>query len=192
VLVNSVTVFCGAQSGRADTYVRAAGELGRAIARANLRLVYGGAAFGLMGVLANAALSAGGTVIGVIPQNLGGREVAHSGLTELHVIPDLHRRKALMAELGDAFVALPGGLGTVEEFFEALSWSHLRLHSKPCVLLDIQGYYRSLLAFIDHSVHEGFFVPDAAQRIITCQRVDQVVEALGHADTLDEIDAAGA
>jgi len=176
--MNSVTVFCGAQSGRSDTYVRAAVELGRAIARANLRLVYGGAAFGLMGVLANAALSAGGTVVGVIPQNLGGREVAHTGLTELHVVPDLHRRKALMAELGDAFVALPGGLGTVEELFEVLSWSHLRLHGKPCVVLDVQGYYRSLLAFVDHAVHEGFLVPGAARRMTVCQQADEVVTAL--------------
>lgn len=185
--MKSVTVFCGAQPGRADAYASAAEELGRAIAQANLRLVYGGAAFGLMGVLANAALSAGGTVIGVMPQSLGGREVAHTGLTELHVVPDMHRRKALMAELGDAFVALPGGVGTAEEFLEVLTWSKLRLHSKPCVLLDIQGYYRSLLAFVDNAVHEGFFVPDPTQRIIVCQKADQVVTELGRANVLDRV-----
>lgn len=116
---NSVTVFCGAHPGRAEAYANAAAELGRAIARANLRLVHGGAAFGLTGVVANAALSAGGTVIGVIPESLGGREVAHTELTEPHVVPDLHRRKALMA--------LPGGLGTAEEFLEVLTRSKLGL-----------------------------------------------------------------
>jgi len=176
--VNSVTVFCGAHPGRAEDYANAAAELGRAIAQANLRLVYGGAGFGLMGAVADAALSAGGTVIGVIPESLGGREVAHTGLTELHVVPDMHRRKALMAELGDAFVALPGGLGTAEEFLEVLTWAKLGLHRKPCVLLDVHGYCRSLLAFLDDAVHEGFFVPDTSQRVIVCQKADQVVTAL--------------
>lgn len=176
--MNSVTVFCGAQSGRAEIYVEVAAELGRAIALSGLRLVYGGAGFGLMGALADAALDAGGAVIGVMPRSLGGREVAHAGLTELHVPPDLHRRKALMSELGDAYVALPGGLGTAEEFFEVLSWAHLGLHDKPCVLLDVGGYYRGLLAFLDNAVDEGFCVPGTTSQVTVCQRIDQVVAVL--------------
>jgi hypothetical protein len=179
--VKSVTVFCGAHAGRNGAYANAAAELGAAIAQANLRLVYGGAAIGLMGILANAALDAGGTVAGVIPESLGGREVAHPRLTELHVVPDMHRRKALMAELGDAFVTLPGGLGTAEEFLEVLTWSKLGLHRKPCVLLDVQDYYRNLLAFFDDAVHEGFYVPDNADRFIVCQKVAQVATVLDDA-----------
>lgn len=191
--MKSVTVFCGATPGRSDVHLRAAAELGRAIAQAGLRLVYGGATVGLMGTVANAALSAGGTVVGVIPQSLRAvPEAAHTGLTELHVVPDMHRRKALMAELGDAFVALPGGVGTAEEFFEVLTWSHLHLHSKPCVLLNVHGYYRPLLAFVDHAVREGFIASDTARRIIVCERIDQVVTVLDRTDALGEVDTAGA
>ncbi len=182
--MNSVTVFCGAQPGRTEIYAEEAAELGRALAGAGLRLIYGGAGFGLMGALADAALGAGGTVVGVMPRSLGGRETAHAGLTELHVTPDLHGRKALMSELGDAYVALPGGLGTVEELVEALSWSHLGLHDKPCVLLDVGGYYRGLLAFLDDAVREGFYVPGAAPRMTVCQRAGQVVPALKRLTTL--------
>ncbi|WP_308289960.1 TIGR00730 family Rossman fold protein [Streptomyces cylindrosporus] len=137
--MNSVTVFRGASAGRDITHLRIAAELGRAIAGAGLRLVYGGAAIGLMGAVADAALHAGGIVIGVLPAGLVPREIAHRGLTELRIVADMHQRKALMSELGDAFVALPGGLGTAEELFEALTWSQLGIHHKPCVLLDHNG-----------------------------------------------------
>ncbi|MFJ9630079.1 TIGR00730 family Rossman fold protein [Streptomyces sp. NPDC101175] len=180
-MVNSVTVFCGAKPDLADTYLRTAGALGRALAGAGLRLVYGGATVGLMGPLADEALDAGGTVVGVIPENLNAHEgAAHQGLSELHVVADMHQRKALMAELGDAFVALPGGLGTVEEFFEALTWSHLGLHDKPCVLLDGDGFYRQLLGFLDDAVREGFVTPATARRLVVCRRTDEVLAALGH------------
>ncbi|MFY7570501.1 TIGR00730 family Rossman fold protein [Streptomyces sp. WI04-05B] len=188
-----VTVFCGATPGLAGIHTRAAAELGSAIARNGLRLVYGGATVGLMGTLADAALGAGGVVVGVIPQYLSVvPEAAHPGLTELHVVPDMHRRKAMMAELGDAFVALPGGVGTAEEFFEVLTWSHLRLHDKPCVLLDIHGYYRPLLAFIEHAVREGFIDSDTARRVIVCERVEQVFEVLRHVGIPGGIDTADA
>lgn len=182
VPAKSVTVFCGASAGRASGYLQAAAGFGRAVAEAELRLVYGGAAIGLMGAVADAALEAGGKVTGVIPEGLVAHEIAHPGLTELLVVPDMHRRKALMAELGDAFVALPGGFGTAEEFFEVLTWSQLGLHSKPCVLLDIDGYYRPLLDFLDRAVREGFVSPGDAERILVCQDTAQVLNRLTGTD----------
>ena len=123
-------------------------------------LVYGGARVGLMGVLADAALKAGGEVIGVIPRALVAREVAHAGLTELHVVESMHERKALMADLSDGFIALPGGWGTLDELFEILTWAQLGLHQKPCGLLNVQGYFDPLLSFVDHSIDEGFVRPE--------------------------------
>ncbi|MGI5460892.1 TIGR00730 family Rossman fold protein [Streptomyces sp. CA-249302] len=179
--IEAVTVFCGAKPGLAEQHLRAAGELGRTLARAGLDVVYGGASVGLMGPLADEALSAGGRVVGVIPESLHAHEGAtHPRLTELHVVSDMHRRKAVMADLGDAFVALPGGLGTVEEFFEVLTWSHLGLHGKPCVLLDSGGYYRHLHAFLSDAVREGFVTAGTARRLVVCRRVDEVLAALGH------------
>ncbi|TDC71095.1 TIGR00730 family Rossman fold protein [Streptomyces hainanensis] len=177
--MRAVTVFCGASPGRGEAYARAADELGAALAEAGLHLVYGGASVGLMGGLADAALRAGGTVTGVIPRAMLPYEIAHPGLTDLHVVPDMHARKALMGELGDAFVTLPGGFGTAEEFFEALTWSQLRLHAKPCVLLDVAGYYRPLLAFLDHAVTEGFVARRDADRIVVTDDPAGVVAALG-------------
>ncbi|MDT0323043.1 LOG family protein [Streptomyces millisiae] len=179
--LRAVTVFCGASPGCGDGYARAAEQLGLAIAESGLDLVYGGAAVGLMGTVADAALHAGGTVTGVIPRAMLPYEIAHAGLTDLHVVPDMHARKALMAQLGDAFVTLPGGLGTAEEFFEALTWSQLRLHDKPCVLLDVDGFYRPLRAFLDHAVLEGFVAPRDVARLIVCQHADEVVPALRRA-----------
>lgn len=152
-----VCVFCGSSAGAGHAYLDAAGELGRELTRRGATLVYGGASVGLMGALADAVLADDGRVIGVVPRRLVERERAHTGLSELRVVGSLHERKAVMAELADGFMALPGGLGTLEELIEVLSWGQLGLHEKPCGLLNVAGYYDSLLSFLDHSVAEGFF-----------------------------------
>ena len=151
-----ICVFAGSSSGARPEYVAAARELGRVLAERRVGVVYGGARVGLMGALANEALAGGAEVTGVIPEALVAKEVAHRGLTELRVVGSMHERKALMADLADGFVALPGGWGTVEEFFEILTWGQLGFHRKPCGLLDAAGYYERLLAFVDHGVDEGF------------------------------------
>ncbi|MEN8158560.1 MAG: TIGR00730 family Rossman fold protein [Myxococcota bacterium] len=155
-----ICVFTGSSPGARPAYAEAAAELGRTLAGRGLELVYGGAHVGLMGVLADAVLAAGGRVEGVIPEGMVRREVAHDGLTKLHVVGSMHERKALMADLADAFVALPGGLGTLEELSEVLTWAQLGLHEKPCGLLDVAGYWAGLLAFLDHSVAERFVRPE--------------------------------
>jgi uncharacterized protein (TIGR00730 family) len=154
--IQTVCVFCGSSPGARPIYVEAARHLGEILAQRGLTLVYGGARVGTMGQLAQAALDAGGHVIGVIPRALVESEVAHSGLPDLRVVDSMHERKALMADLSDAFIALPGGLGTIEEFFEVLCWAQLGLHAKPCGLLNVGGYYDRLTAFLDHSVEEQF------------------------------------
>ena len=151
-----VCVFCGASSGVRAAYAEAARAFGAALARRGLGLVYGGGRVGLMGALADGALAAGGEVDGVIPQDLVDRELAHGGVTELHVVGSLHERKALMAELADAFVALPGGFGTLDEPMEQLTWAQLGLHAKPVGLLDVDGYWRPLVALARHATAEGF------------------------------------
>jgi uncharacterized protein (TIGR00730 family) len=151
-----VCVFCGSSHGASPVYTEAARDLGRRIARRGMGLVYGGGKVGLMGEVADAALAAGGEVIGVIPHALDAREVGHKGLTELRVVDSMHERKAQMADLSDGFLALPGGIGTLEELFEVWTWGQLGLHAKPCALLDVAGYYSPLLAFLDHTVNEGF------------------------------------
>lgn len=152
----TVCVFCGSNFGRQDAYRQAAAAFGTMIARRGLRLVYGGADVGLMGVVADAALAAGGEVIGVIPQALVEKEIAHAGLTRLEVVASMHERKARMAELSDAFVALPGGPGTLEEIFEVWTWGQLGFHEKPVGFLNVGGYYAALAAFFDHAVGEAF------------------------------------
>ncbi len=151
-----VCVFAGSNPGTASAYREAAEALGRAIAARGLDMVYGGARVGLMGIAADAVLAGGRDVIGVIPHALVERELAHTGLTDLRIVSSMHERKAMMASLSDGFVALPGGWGTLEEFFEILTWSQLRIHEKPCGLLNVNGYFDSLLTFIDHTIREGF------------------------------------
>ena len=151
-----VCVFCGASSGRLPEYAEAARGLGAAAAARGLGVVYGGGRVGLMGAVADAALAGGGEVIGVIPQELVDRELAHAGLTELHVVGSLHERKAKMAELSDGFVALPGGFGTLDELLEQLTWSQLGLHDKPAGLYDVEEYWRPLIALARHATDEGF------------------------------------
>jgi len=158
--VERLCVFTGSSPGGHPDYAAAAAALGRELAGQGLGVVYGGAAVGLMGVVANAALAAGGEVIGVIPQSLVDREIAHPGLSDLRVVGTMHERKALMAELADGFVALPGGMGTLEELFEAYTWTQLGLQSKPLGLLDVRGYYVQLAAFLDHAVRERFVTPE--------------------------------
>lgn len=154
--LGSICVFCGASPGATPIYQEAAESLGRHLAERGIRLVYGGGAVGLMGMVADAALAAGGEVIGIIPQSLKDAEVGHSGLTRLEVVDGMHARKARMAELSDAFIALPGGLGTLEELFEVWTWGQLGYHGKPLGLLEVNGFYDPLLTFLDHLVQERF------------------------------------
>jgi uncharacterized protein (TIGR00730 family) len=165
-----VCVFCGSSPGADPRYVQMAEQLGELLAARGLGLVYGGASVGLMGALADAALRRGGQVIGVIPRALADKELAHAGLSELRVVGSMHERKALMADLSDAFIALPGGLGTLEEFCEIATWAQLGLHRKPCGLLDVNGYFESLIAFLDRAVAERFI--RAEHRAIVLRATD--------------------
>jgi uncharacterized protein (TIGR00730 family) len=154
--IRRVCVFCGSSPGARPAYLEAARALGTLLGSAGIGVVYGGAHVGLMGAVADAARAAGSEVIGVIPQSLVAREVAHTGLDDLRVVGSMHERKALMAELSDAFVALPGGIGTLEELFEVWTWAQLGSHEKPCGLLNVDGFYSGLLGFLDHVVSEAF------------------------------------
>jgi uncharacterized protein (TIGR00730 family) len=153
-------VFCGSSPGARPAYAEAAAELARLLVADGIGVVYGGGAVGLMGVLADTVMAEGGEAIGVIPQALVDREIGHGGLSELRVVGSMHERKALMADLSDAFVALPGGMGTLEELFEVYTWSQLGLHRKPCSLLDVEGYYAGLQEFLGHAVRERFLRED--------------------------------
>jgi uncharacterized protein (TIGR00730 family) len=174
--LNKICVFCGSNSGTNPVYTAAAVNLGQLIAARGSALVYGGAKAGLMGVVADAALAAGGKVVGVIPRGVIAKEVAHSALSELRTVGSMHERKAMMEKLSDAFIAMPGGYGTLDEFFEILTWAQLGLHRKPCGILNIGGYYDRLLAMLDHGVDEGFLkvahrgliiVDDDPERLLT-------------------------
>ena len=154
--MRTVCVFCGSSVGGDPGYLAAAQSLGRELATSGRRLIYGGAKVGLMGALADAALAAGGQVTGVVPRALIEKEIAHDGLTELHVVESMHARKALMSDLADGFIALPGGLGTIEEFLEVWTWGQLGLHRKPLGLLDTAGFFRPLLSFLDDMVTQRF------------------------------------
>jgi len=151
-----VCVFCASAAGASPVYLEAASELGRRIAERGHGLVYGGATVGAMGAVADAALGAGGAVVGVIPDVIREREIDHKGLTELHVVRTMHERKAMLADRADAFVALPGGYGTMDEFIEIVTWAQLKIHAKPCVMVNVRGFWDGLLAFLDHCVREGF------------------------------------
>jgi len=155
-MMKRVCVYCGARTGRRERNVQVARAMGREIAGRGLTLVFGGGHVGLMGALSDAALAAGGEVIGIIPEQLVTAELAHRGLTRLEVVQSMHERKARMAELADAFIALPGGFGTLDETFEILTWAQLGLHGKPCGLLEVDGFYAPLLAWIDSAVQAGF------------------------------------
>jgi uncharacterized protein (TIGR00730 family) len=164
--LDHICVFCGSSVGRGPIYKSAAEALGRLLAERDITLVYGGARVGLMGALANALLAAGGQAVGVIPKSMLDCEIAHTGLTELHVVDSMHERKALMANLSQAFIALPGGFGTLEEFCEILTWGQLGLHQKPVALLNVEGYYDDLLALFEKSFTERFIRAEHRQLIV--------------------------
>ena len=164
--LTSLCVYCGSSSGRIDAYAAAARALAQTMVERGIRLVYGGAGVGIMGAVADEVLRLGGKAVGVIPEALMRKELAHAGLTELHVTPSMHARKTLMAELADGFVALPGGIGTMEEIFESWTWGQLGLHRKPCGLLNVAGYYDSLIAFLDHAAGEQFVRPDQRRMLV--------------------------
>ena len=173
-----VTVFCGSSTGNDPVHARAAEQLGSELARRGAEVVYGGDDVGLMGILADAALAGGGRVIGVIPRHLRDKEVGHDGLTELLVVESMHERKMVMADRGDAFIALPGGVGTFEELFEAVTWTQLGIQHKPVGLLDVAGYYQPLLRFLDRAVDEGFLHPAHRDLIAAHDEIDALLAEL--------------
>lgn len=162
--MKSVCIYCGSNSGSAPVYLEAAWQLGEAVASAGLEMVYGGADVGLMNQVAEAALQRGGRVVGVIPSAFA-YKIKHTGLTQLHVVDSMHQRKALMAELADGFIAMPGGFGTLDELFEILTWAQLGFHQKPCGLLNVASYFDHLLLFLDHVAQEGFLRSEHRQMI---------------------------
>ena len=171
-------VYCGSNAGHRPDYAEAAHTLGQLLAEEGIGLIYGGGRVGLMGIIADAVLEAGGEAIGVIPYSLAQREVAHEGLTELRLVDSMHERKALMAELAEAFVAMPGGLGTLEELAEALTWSQLGIHQKPCGLLNVAGYYDGLIAYLDHAEDEGFVRSQHRELLLVDDQPHALVEKL--------------
>jgi len=176
--MRTLCVFCGSALGRRPAYARAARSLGSSIARRGLGLVYGGSSIGLMGVLADAALESGGKVVGILPRALARREIAHAGLTRLEVVASMHVRKARMAALSDAFVAMPGGLGTLEELAEVLTWGYLGIHRKPTGLLDVAGYWDPLIALLDHAVEEGFLRPEHRSLVVVERGAGRLLDRL--------------
>ena len=174
-----ITVFCGSNLGARPEYALAARGLGRLLAQQKIGLVYGGSGIGTMRELAASALQAGGEVVGVIPRLLVEREIAFGELPDLRVVDSLHERKALMADLGDAFIAMPGGLGTLDEFFEIVSWAQLRIHEKPCGLLNICGYYDRLVEFLDHAVEQQFIKPENRSMIEIDETGEGLLDRLG-------------
>ncbi|MEX8518031.1 MAG: TIGR00730 family Rossman fold protein [Leptothrix sp. (in: b-proteobacteria)] len=188
----SICVYCGSRSGDDPAYLKAARALGQQIGARGWRLVYGGGNVGLMGAVADAALAAGAQVLGVIPDSLLRREVAHLGLTELQVVDTMHERKQGMAENSDAFIALPGGIGTLEELYEVWTWQHLGYHHKPVALLDVAGYYQHLLAFMRHAEAEGFVYADQQAALWVesdlTRLLDRLAEHFGRQDQPDRDD----
>ena len=177
-MARRMCVFCGSNSGGRPSYANAARSLARILVANGIAIVYGGGKVGLMGALADAALEAGGEVIGVIPQSLVEKEVSHRGLTELRVVGSMHERKAQMAGLSDAFIALPGGFGTFEEFCEVLTWTQLGLQRKPCGILNVDGYYDQLLSFFDHAEKEQFLKPVHRRIVLSDSRPETLVTRL--------------
>ncbi len=177
-MTRSVCVFCGSAPGARPSYSAAAEELGRELAKRGITLVYGGGRLGLMGIVADAVLNAGGRVIGVIPRMLIERELAHPGLTRQHVVSTMHERKTLMAEMSDGFVGLPGGMGTFDELVEIVTWAQLGLHAKPVVLANIENYFDPLYAMLDYAVREGFVTAESRSRWRNAETVARVMQIL--------------
>ena len=172
-----ICVFCGSHSGSREAYSRSAESLGRALTQRDIELVYGGASIGVMGVLADTVIATGGTAIGIIPQSLVDKEIAHQGLSELRVVETMHERKATMATLSDGFIALPGGIGTLEELFEILTFGQLGFHRKPCGLLNIEGYYDCLLDFLEHAVRESFVGEEQLRNLRVGAEADYLLDS---------------
>ena len=180
-----VCVYCGSSDGARRAYLEAARRMGECLGAGGHSLVYGGASVGLMGAVADAALAAGAEVRGVLPRALAERELAHDGLTELHVVGSMHERKTMMADLADAFVALPGGIGTFEELFEVWTWTQLGFHAKPVGLLDAGGYYEGLVAFLDHATREGFVKPVHRDMLVVDAEPESLLVRLATAELPD-------
>jgi uncharacterized protein (TIGR00730 family) len=181
--MKTICVYCGSSVGRGTKYIKAATALGRELANQKLTLVYGGGNIGLMNVLAGSALKHGGNVIGVIPRNLFGMKLARKDISKLIVTRDMHSRKAKMAELSDAFIALPGGIGTLEEFAEAVTWNQLHIHAKPCGLLNTGGYFDKLIKYLEHSVKENFYNNDDRASIIVEKDPAKIISKMRKAKT---------
>jgi uncharacterized protein (TIGR00730 family) len=173
-----ICVFCGSNSGTNPVYAEAAKRMGSVLVRRGIGLVYGGGRVGLMGTIADTVMAEGGEVIGIIPEALAAKEVAHHGLTELHIVGSMHERKAMMAELSDGFIAMPGGVGTFEEFCEVLTWAQLGIHLKPCGLLNVANYYGPLLALFNHAVAEGFVRPEHRSLVLESTEPEEMIELL--------------
>lgn len=171
-------VFCGSSAGNDPVYMEQATRLGEALAKAGIGLVYGGASVGLMGAVADAALAHGGEVIGVIPHALKQKEIAHQGLQDLRVVDSMHERKALMAELSDGFIAMPGGVGTLEELFEVWTWAQLGYHDKPCALFNVNGFYDGLSAFLAHVVNQAFLREEHRNMVIVQNSVEALLQSI--------------
>lgn len=181
--LSSVCIYCGASNNVAPQYKKSAHDISTALAQQNLRIIYGGGHVGLMGVIADAALKAGAEVIGIIPEHIRAQEVQHTGLTELHVVSDMHTRKRMMVERADAFLILPGGLGTLDETFEILTWKKLGLHNKPIVIFNQDGYWDSLINLIDSIIKEGFSLPSDRVLFKVVTKADEIFEALNSSPT---------
>lgn len=178
--MGNICIYCGSATGTNPEYVETARRLGTVLARRGLGMVYGGGRVGLMGIIADAVLEGGGRVIGVIPEALSSKEIAHDGLAELHVVADMHQRKALMARRADAFLTLPGGIGTFEEFFETLSWAGLKLHQKPMGLLNVAHYFDPLLALLDHAVAERFLRREFLNLLVVSSDSETIIDELAN------------
>ena len=178
VSMQRICVFCGSQVGTNGLYRQAAAALGQLLAQRRYGLVYGGGHVGLMGVIADAVLQAGGEVIGVIPEAMVARELAHTGVTSMHIVPGMHDRKARMAELAEAFIAMPGGYGTFEELFEIITWAQLGIHQKPIGLLNVAGYFDALMALVEHAIAEGFIRPEHRQLTVMADHPAALLDML--------------
>lgn len=175
-MMNSIAIFCGSALGNSPIYAEIAEKVGQALAKRHLTLVYGGGRSGLMGIVADSALAAGGQVVGVIPKQLVDRELAHPSLTELHVVENMHQRKTKMSELADGFIAIPGGVGTLEEIFEQWTWAQLGIHEKPCAFLNAENFYTGLLQFIQHTTEQGFTKERFTEKLVVSESIDSILD----------------
>ena len=176
--MNRICVFCGSKTGTNPLFMKTAVELGRLLAECGLDLVYGGARIGLMGAVADSVLAGGGRVVGVVPEAMATKEVVHEGLSEIHVVSSMHERKSMMARLADGFVALPGGFGSFEELLEMITWAQLGIHRKPVAILNVSGYYDSLIQLFERAIEEGFIKPRNRQLVVVEEEPDRLLQTL--------------